>query len=345
MDLDQIFEYAIDQEIKAAEFYEHSAAQIDNDEAAALFRSLARMEAAHKRALEHEKRALESIGEYQAPAFKKKTAEEEMIDSLHSMAQVLREANVELTSKHHRFEAELEAAGRIQESLLPRTVPQLPGLSISVSCSMAAQIGGDYYDFLITPRGSLALAIADVSGKGLPAALLMVAMRTLWRARILEDHQPDEVLNNLGIDQTFGFEQHDQFVTMISASYDLGTHTLTFANAGHWPPLVYIENRGVDDFLPIGPGFMPLGLDPSEQYQAHSLDLHPGSLVVLFSDGIIDAINPSGERFGEGRLRELILKSRRLSSDEIRDAVATTIFEFCRGRQEDDQTLVVLKRV
>ena len=342
MNLDEVFDYAIEQEINAMEFYERSAAQTDNAEAAALFRSLARMEAAHRRALENEKEIIAGTGAFKPPKYKKVRPEDEKVTSLERMTGVLREANVELTNRHSRVQAELEAAGQIQEALLPRKAPQLPGLSISVSCSMAEKIGGDYYDFLITPRGLLAFTIADVSGKGLPAAMLMMAMRTLWRSKIHEDESPHRVLENMAVESTAELQQNDQFVTMITASYDIDAHRLTFANGGHWPPLVFFA--GDDDFTPMPTGWLPLGLNESDDYADHVLDLPPDSLVVMFSDGIIDAVSPEGERFGESRLRKLVFDSKDLESDEIRDNVATAVFEFSLGRQQDDETLIVIKR-
>lgn len=340
MELNEVFDYAIEQEINAKEFYERSAAQTDNAEAAALFRSLARMEAAHRRALETEKRVLSELGEAKTPKHKRAKPEAEMMASLKRMAGVLKEANVELSSRHTLVQAELDAAGQIQEALLPRTAPQLPDLQISVSCSMASQVGGDYYDFLFTPRGDLAFTIADISGKGLPAAMLMMAMRTLWRAKIREDESPSRVLAKIAAEATAELQQSDQFVTMISGSYNSGKHRLTFANAGHWPPLVYLP--GASDFEPIPSGWLPIGLDETI-YSDHTIKLEPGVLVVFFSDGIIDAADPEGNRFGEAELRRLVMESRTDDSDTIRDSIAAAVFEFSRGRQSDDETLVIIK--
>jgi rubrerythrin len=137
LDLDQIFAYAIDQEIKAMEFYERSASQTDIAEAQALFRSLARMEAGHRRALEEERKVLKETGQLKPPKIKKLPPEEETLVSLKRVAAVLKEANVILQDKHRHIQAELELAGQIQESFLPKTVPQLPNLQISVNCIMA----------------------------------------------------------------------------------------------------------------------------------------------------------------------------------------------------------------
>lgn len=129
---------------------------------------------------------------------------------------------------------------------------------------------------------------------------------------------------------------------MISATYDATRELLAFANAGHWPPLTYID--GAADFVPVSPGFLPLGLDGDTQYEAHDLELPPGSVIVFFSNGMIDATNPDGEFFGEARFQALVRKSLQRSAVEIGDVVTTSVFDFSHGRQKDDQTLMVIKR-
>lgn len=105
-----------------------------------------------------------------------------------------------------------------------------------------------------------------------------------------------------------------------------------------------VFSEASEEFLPVSPGFLPIGLNGDTRYEARAIDLRPGSLVVLFSDGIIDAADPSGNFFGEERFRELVFESRELSAAEIRDTVTTNIFEFSQGRQRDDQTLMIVKR-
>lgn len=342
MDLEQVFEYAIDQEIQAREFYEKSAAQTDNAEAAALFRSLARMEAAHRRVLETEKHLLAETGQFEEARRVRNNARSAEVESLLTVTQVLREANVELRGRHKKMEVELETAGQIQEALLPRKVPQMDDLAISVSCSMAARIGGDYYDFMLTPGGNLAMTIADVSGKGLPAAMLMMSLRTIWRSQVQQEEDPGRLLSAIAADGSMDFEKHDQYATMISASYNPTAHELVFGNAGHWPPLTYIDGR--KEASPIAPGFLPLGLDGDSDYATHVIQMPPGSVVVFFSDGIIDATNSDRELFGEDRLYSLVEGALDKSADEIRDEVTAAVLEFTKGDQRDDQTIMVLKR-
>lgn len=341
MELEQIFAYAIDQEIKAMEFYQRSAAQTDIAEAQALFRSLARMEAGHRRALEEERKILAETGQLKPLKMKARAPEEETIVSLKRVAAVLKEANVILQDRHRHIKAELELAGQIQESFLPKTVPQLPNLQISVNCLMAERVGGDYYDFLLTPTGHLAFVIADVSGKGMPAALLMTVLRVLWRAKIREALPPDIVLNELAREITAELQASDQFVTMISCEFNPESRILTFANAGHWPPLILPPEQ--KDFLPLQAAFLPLGLDYEVKYESHNLFLKPNTLIVLFSDGIIEAASPANELYSEERLAALIKQKQNLNADQLRDTIINDVLEFTKGQQRDDQTLIVVK--
>jgi len=343
LDLDQVFAYAIDQEIKAMEFYERSASQTDIAEAQALFRSLARMEAGHRRALEEERKVLKETGQLKPPKIKKLPPEEETLVSLKRVAAVLKEANVILQDKHRHIQAELELAGQIQESFLPKTVPQLPNLQISVNCIMAERVGGDYYDFLISPAGYLHFVIADVSGKGMPAALLMAVLRILWRAKIREALSPDIALNELSREITAELQASDQFVTLVTCEFNPETRVLTWANAGHWPPLILPSQEA--DFVPMQATFLPLGLDYETRYASHRITLHPNDLVVLFSDGIIEAASPANELFGEERLAKLVKENRNLNADQLRDLIVTELQNFTKGKQRDDQTLIVIKAI
>lgn len=343
MDLEQIFEYAIDQETKAQEFYEISAAQTENAEAAALFRSLARMEIGHRRALENERRILTETGELKIARMKVPSEQEQMLASLRYAAEVLKETNVELKLQQKKTEAELEMAARIQRNLLPTKVPQLADLEISVACHMAKYVGGDYYDYLFNPLGHLNVTIGDVSGKGIPAALLMVVARTLWRSKVRDGNPPDRVLELLTQDISPEFSESDQFITILSGSYAPQQHVFTFANAGHWPPLHY--SAAAQAFSPLPPGFLPIGLEAEAEYILHEVELNPGDVMVLFSDGIIESKNPSRELFGEERLMGLIAQNHGASADKIRKIIIDEVDEFSSGRRDDDQTLMVFKRV
>lgn len=342
--LEEIFTYAIDQEIKALEFYERSADQVDNVEAAALLRSLARMEAGHRRALESELRTLSQSGALREPHVSQNltTPQDDMFSALQRVTRVLREANVELLGRQRMIEAELEVAAQVQANLLPEKVPELQGLELAVACHMARQLGGDFYDFLYNPVGQLAFTLGDVSGKGMPAALLMVAIRTLWRSRVRDGHSPAKVLTLLTQDVAAELGEGDHFVTMISATWDPGRSTFAFANAGHWAPL-YLSYK--NEFGNLPPTAMPVGLDPDTKYEGHEIILSPGDVVVIFSDGIVEARDEHREEFGEERLRAIVEAEKESGAENIRTRIMEEVDAFAGGRRDDDQTLVVVCRV
>lgn len=342
MDLEQIFEYAIEQEIKALEFYQASADQTENAEAAALFRGLARMEIGHRRALENERAILIETGELKVARIKLPREQEQMLSSFKRATDILKEANVELKLRQERTEAELETAANIQRVLLPQKVPQLADLEISVSCFMAKEVGGDYYDYLFNPMGHLNITIGDVSGKGIPAALLMVAVRTLWRSKVRDGNTPDRIMELLTQDISPEFSESDQYITILSGSYVPEEHVFTFSNAGHWPPIHFEAAK--KRFTPLPPGFLPIGLDIESEYHLQEIVVEPGDVIVLFSDGIIDVRNKKREFFGEGRLIELIAENHKLSAEEIRNRIIEAVQTFSKGKHDDDQTLMVLKR-
>lgn len=342
MELQQIFEYAIDQETKAKDFYEKSAASIDNSAASSLFRSLAKMEAGHKRALESELNVLTQTGEVRQIKRHQVTPQEEMLASLHRVAQVLREANVELETRQKRFESELRMAGEIQINLLPKTVPQLEGLDIAVACFMASHVGGDYYDFLIDATGNLNLTIGDVAGKGMPAALLMVAIRTLWRSIVRAGFGPERVTELLSEDLASEFTESDQFVTMITGVYNSIEETLYFSNAGHWPPLYLPANSNQFEIYP--PGHVPIGIDMETRYKLFDVHLSRGDIFAMFSDGLVEARNPSKEFYEDDRLAKVILENRDLPAETIREKIMHAVEKFAGTHRQDDQTLVILKK-
>lgn len=343
MELEQIFEYAIDQEMKAKEFYEKSAASIDNVTAQILFRNLAKMEVGHKRALENELNILRKTGDVKHRAIKTVPPQDEMLSSLYNMTRVLREANVELETREKRIKTELDMAGQIQLSLLPKKAPMLPGMDISVACFMARQVGGDFYDFLINPIGELCFTLGDVSGKGVPASLLMVAMRTLWRSSVRDGNTANQTLEALSEDAAAELSQSDQFVTMLSGIYNPVSSIFNFSNAGHWPPLVL--QSGNDTFDPIPPGFMPIGIETEPNYETIELELKPGDIVVFFSDGLVEAKNEKRIEFGEERVMDIILKNRIRTAKEIQEKLIHEVDGYSSGTREDDLTLMVFKRV
>jgi len=233
---------------------------------------------------------------------------------------------------------ELEEARDIQRGLLPKTIPQLQGYEISGAWRPAHVVSGDYFDVLKFDEGSAALCIADVSGKGMPAALLMSNVQAAVKAFATATASPAELcekVNRVVCSNT----AEDKFITFFYCLLDAATGKLTYANAGHNAPIL-IRRDGTS--LQLERGGTVLGPFPEWEFEQGETRLYPGDRVLLFTDGITEVRNPDGEEFGEQRLNALLIRNRELSADEIEQAVMTTVAEFSGGDFQDDATLIVL---
>jgi serine phosphatase RsbU (regulator of sigma subunit) len=238
-----------------------------------------------------------------------------------------------------RIEQEMSTAQHIQQSLLPKDVPALPGWQFIPYYKPAREVGGDFYDFLTLDDGRLGIVIGDVTGKGVPAALVMAITRTMLRTAAQTAASPGQALARvndlLAADITPGM-----FVTCFYALLDPGTGRVDFANAGHDLPY-WRHADGVRELRATG---MPLGIQPGSCYDEQTATLAPGDRVLLYSDGLVEAHNPAREMFGFPRLMELV----RVQADHASpiDALLCelTAFTGADWEQEDDVTLLVLSR-
>jgi serine phosphatase RsbU (regulator of sigma subunit)/pSer/pThr/pTyr-binding forkhead associated (FHA) protein len=245
--------------------------------------------------------------------------------------------------EQHKLAREMEIARTIQMNLLPKVYPDMLGFSLSAMSLPAKQVGGDYYDFLRLPDGRLALAVADVSGKGVPAAILTATTRSYLQS---ETQYPNATL--VQTVQRINRMVHrdvtnDMYVTMVLVYLDDATGEAEYVNAGHSHPIL-LRADGRLEFLDTG-GFF-LGIMPDGEYQAGRLNFDPGDILVLSTDGVTDILNTRGEPFGSERLLELLQQNRHLNAEEIRNAVYRECLKH-RGDadQFDDFTLMVLKRL
>jgi sigma-B regulation protein RsbU (phosphoserine phosphatase) len=235
-------------------------------------------------------------------------------------------------------EREITEAKAIQEKLLPRDLPQMPGYEIASAWQSARLVGGDYFDTLPLDENTLGLCIADVAGKGMPAALLMsnlqAAVRGLSSLSVLP-HLLCARLNSIVCRNT----DSDRFITFFYAQLDGPSRRLAYVNAGHNPPFV-MRSDGSHERLRVGGAV--LGVFDSRNYELGRAQLLPGDRVVLFTDGVTEACNRSGEEFGEVRLLRLLEDHRTLSADELQGKILAVVAEFSGGRWQDDATLLVL---
>jgi sigma-B regulation protein RsbU (phosphoserine phosphatase) len=240
-----------------------------------------------------------------------------------------------------RVREEIRLASEIQLGLLPKSNPEVQHYQIAGFSMPAQVVGGDYFDFIRIDENRLAICLGDVSGKGLPAALLMSNLQATIRGQTILGQPPRECMkrsNRLMYEST---DPH-KFATLFYGIMDTGTHSLTYSNAGHDLPFFFSEGK---DPIRLESGGLILSVMEDFAYEEAIVQFNPGDLLVIFSDGITDATNEYEEQFGEDRLLEVLKGSRDLQSQELIEKLTAYVNEFAGGRpQMDDMTAVVLKR-
>ncbi len=236
---------------------------------------------------------------------------------------------------------ELRLALDIQVGLLPKTFPEIPGYRIAGSSVPAQMVGGDYFDFIAIDENRLAITLGDVSGKGLPAALLMSNLQATIRGMTLLDVSPAECLsrsNKLMYQST----DANKFASLFYGIVDTRNHRLSYSSAGHdLPFLVY----GQQEPIRLKAGGLLLSCLEESEYEEDSVALEPGGLLVIYSDGITEARSEDNEEFGEERLSEVVMKHKDLSPQDLIRRITESVKEFAGNLpQMDDMTLVVVKR-
>ncbi len=270
-------------------------------------------------------------------------------DTINHMTVSLKEymTNLEaITADRERIAAELGVAATIQTSMLPCIFPAFPEreeFNIFADMHPAKKVGGDFYDFFLTDPDHLWVVIADVSGKGVPAALFMVIAKTLIKNQAGSCGDPGEVL---GVVNNQLCENNDaaMFVTCFVGVLDIPTGKFTFANAGHNAPLLY-RAGGAYDWLKVKPGFVLAGLD-NMQFTSEELTMHPGDRLYLYTDGVTEALNPAEELYGEDRLLETMNREdvKKQPIEKVVEAVQEDIHVFADGaEQADDITMLLLE--
>jgi serine phosphatase RsbU (regulator of sigma subunit)/anti-sigma regulatory factor (Ser/Thr protein kinase) len=254
------------------------------------------------------------------------------------VAQLVREQEAEVRARE-RIEQELRVAQLIQQQFLPKKTPDLPGWQIAAFYRAAQEVGGDFYDFIELDGGRLGLVVGDVTGHGVPAALVMATTRSFIRAQAARAGRPSEVLAQANEFLHADIPQN-MFVTCLYAILDPATGTMTFANAGHDLPFVRTSS-GLVELRATG---MPLGLMPGMRYEEREFTLSPGDTMLLHSDGLAEAHAPDREMFGFPRVKGIV--ASKANGKELIDDLLTSLHRFTGAdwQQEDDITLVTLSR-
>jgi sigma-B regulation protein RsbU (phosphoserine phosphatase) len=241
-----------------------------------------------------------------------------------------------------KMQQEVGLAAKIQQDLLPRSNPGLHGYDIFARTIAAQSIGGDYFDFIPMSDGRMAVCLGDVSGKGLPASLLMANLQATLRGQTLVAQHPSECLlrsNKLLFEST----SPEKFATLFYGIIDTTHQSINYSNAGHdWPFLIGRDNS----IRRFKTGGLMLGLIEQAAYEDEEVPIQVGDVLVVQSDGVSEAMNGNLEQFGEERLQSLILKHVNDTAEEIIDAVIKEVRQHAGAHpQSDDITMMVIKRV
>jgi sigma-B regulation protein RsbU (phosphoserine phosphatase) len=232
----------------------------------------------------------------------------------------------------------LDEARRIQRKLLPQTMPPLEGWEVAVSWQPASGVGGDCFDGIAFGPGRVGIAIADVVGKGIPAALLMSNLQATVRAFATNTTEPAELCQQVNR-ILCGHISEGRFISFFYGIIDNDEQTLVYANAGHYPPVVIRANGEVDR---LKMGGAVLGVFPEGTYEQGRIGLRPADRIIFYTDGITDVCDAGDEEFGEGRLVDLAVANRTCSAPALHARLADAVAQFSDGRFRDDATLIVM---
>jgi sigma-B regulation protein RsbU (phosphoserine phosphatase) len=266
----------------------------------------------------------------------------ELLEAFASLASISLERahqHEEILEKR-KLEEELSIAKKIQQTFLPQEKPQLAGFDISGINIPSEDVGGDYYDFISIIENQMGLAIGDVSGKGIPAALIMASFRASLIAEIRNNYAIRSIMfkvNNLLFESTAS----DIYVTAVYGVLDTKNRIFTFANGGHNAPILRHANGGMEY---LTEGGVALGMFENSKYEERPLKLNPGDIIVFYTDGVTEAKNEKEEEFGTRRLKQVIDVSHQLSATQIQENIYKAVKDF-RGDLPpgDDLTMIVIK--
>lgn len=250
----------------------------------------------------------------------------------------------ETTAAKERIESELKIAHDIQISLVPRIFPPFPNrkeFDLFATLEPAKEVGGDFYDFFFIDENNLCFCIGDVSGKGVPASLFMAVTRTLIRTKSIRGLTSDKVLIRVNEDLCVDNDTC-MFVTIFCAILNIETGEMEYANGGHNPPLFY-RNGGEFSFMEVNKG-MALGVMEDAKVISSKLKLKPNDTILLYTDGVNEAMNPEGEQFSNKRFKEALSNGEDINLMKLLGKIGTEVKKFTRDApQSDDITMLALK--
>ncbi len=273
-------------------------------------------------------------------------------DQLDSMATAFNQMSESIVglmtqvSEKERLEKEVEIAREVQTHLFPRALPRIPGLQVAGTCLPARSVSGDYYDFIPYGDRRLDILIADISGKGISAALLMASLQSSFRSHVihrgLAANASDGISESVSTlnRQLYRHTSANKFATLVLARIEARDLSLTYCNAGHNPPLLFSNNS----VSRLSKGGIVAGIFADPEYEEEQIRLQEGDVLTFYTDGVVEAENPQGDQFGEEQLEELVKTNAFLTADDIRALILDEVSDWIEGReQRDDITVVTLK--
>jgi sigma-B regulation protein RsbU (phosphoserine phosphatase) len=249
-------------------------------------------------------------------------------------------------ARRERLHREVEIAREVQERLFPQRLVPVAGLDYAGACRPALGVGGDYYDFLSLPAGRLGIAIADVSGKGIGAALLMASLQASLRGQTMQHSGAlARLLENVN-QLVHEASPDNRYATFFYGQYDPATRSLVYVNAGHCPPMVLRRSAQGLEVLRLKTGGTVVGLFPAASYTESAVTLQPGDLLVAYTDGISEAMNGNDEEWGEERLIQAALACDGQRAADVLKTLMRAADAFVAGApQHDDMTLVIARLI
>lgn len=246
-------------------------------------------------------------------------------------------------AQREQLDREMAITREVQQRLFPHRLPEVQGIEYTGACRPAQSVGGDYYDFIELPDGTFAFAVGDVSGKGMPAALLMSALQASVRGQAMNGVTDLAIFMRNVNRLLYDMSPKSHFATLFYGIFDPASNVLRYASAGHNPPILLRVSGEVELLAPNGPGVGILRLSQYKQSETH---FESGDLLVAFTDGFTEAMNGAKEEFGDQRLLDTVREAAGLAPDAILNHAMSAVDRFVAGAtQHDDMTMVVLKAV
>ncbi|ADG81134.1 PP2C family protein-serine/threonine phosphatase [Thermincola potens] len=270
------------------------------------------------------------------------TDREKAEEALRLIEKRYRDIVEEIVQKDRRIQKELQLANTIQSSLFPVNLPQVPGATLAATAVSANEVGGDYCDLFVTKNKKLGIAIGDVMGKGVPAALFVAMTYAFVRNYAFDLESPSALVNRVNRSLFPQLEFAEQFITFFYGLYNPETRELRYANAGHNPPIIYRADKDECEKLQLRDFFM--GGRQDAQYREGACILNPGDVTLFYTDGLKEGKNRAKEQFGMERITKLLKESHIYDPASIQELISYEFMDFLAGEPPcDDVTMIVIK--